>query len=518
MIDILYLITSVINSYCMKEDYLKKVGLGSGTIMAGFVLGAFFQYLIQIVLARSFGPDTYGVFVQALAVTQAAATVSMLGIHRAVPKFVPEYREKENYREINEVLSTSLLITLSTTTVLSVIIYNFSGSISRIFFSDPAITAPLTIFSVTVIPLGLIYLFISFFRGFENARLKVFLDDIVFSGLVLLFALIIVFYQKGIEKVIYGYLVAEIITAVTAYILLKRNFRLKPAINSLKRDSASKLLSFSWPLFMISVFLMANKWAGVWTLGFFRESAEVGIYNASYSLAGSLFLVLSSLNYMFLPTASSLYGKGDVDSVRDLFSNVTRWTAVVSPPLFIGMLIFPSAILQLFFSSSYAQEPVILSIMASGFFYTVITGPSGSLLVAAGLNRQKLVGIASISITLILLSILLIPGMGIIGAALATSGGFIIGHSLLLGLAIRKTGSTPYNRDFIYLILSTAVPLAIVYILKSIYSPEVMESVFLGALFVLIYGFMINRFKVIKPDEKTVVFKTLKSIMDRKRN
>lgn len=499
----------------MGQESLKKVGIGSGFIMAGFVIGAFFQYLIQIVLANSFGPETYGVFVQALAVTQAAATLSMLGIHKGVPRFIPVYRGDGDDDAVGRTLSTSLGITAFTTAFFSLTLYLLSEYIATVVFSDPAIASPLSIFSVTVVPLGLIYLFISFFRGFENAKLKVFLDDIVFSGLVLLFASAVVFFSGSINQVIYGYLVAEMITVIAGYFLLKGKFPLKPRLGDLSKDTAEKLMSFSWPLFLVSIFLMINKWAGVWTLGALSESAQVGVYNASYSLAGVLFLTLNALNYMFLPTASSLYGKGDEEGIRELFSNVTRWIVTASIPIFIGMLIFPSEILRLFFTSSYARQPAILSIMAGGFFYAVLTGPSGSLLVAADRTREKMIGIATVSVTLILLSLLLIPEMGVLGAAIATSGGLVLGHSVLLALAIRKIGSLPYSQDFIRIVPATLIPLAVIYIVKDAIKPGITVSIGLGIAYVLMYLFLIEKFDVVRDEEKTIIREALKSVRNR---
>lgn len=500
------------------DKNLHKVGIGSGLIVIGFALGALFQYAIQIILARYLGTSSYGVFMQALTVAQAFTVISMLGIHRGIPRFISLYEGKDKKNGTAKIISSAFLPFLLSTLLATAVLFLFSKKIALVFFSEPGLIVPLQIFSATIIPLGGIYLIIAFLRGFQNAKLKVAIDDFVLSGLVLIISSSIILMGGSLQEIALGYLSAEIITLGIAFLIFRRKYNFNNFF-SVNRDTLQKLVSFSWPLFVVSILLIINKWAGIWILGYFSDSSQVGLYSASFSIAGMVFITLNAVNYMFLPKVSELYGEGNKTEINYLFSEVTRWILTVSIPIIAGLVIFPEEILELFFGPSYAQNPEVLSILSIGFFVAVGTGPAGSLLVSAGKTRAKMVGIGILSTTLILISIMLVPIYGVLGAAIATTIGYTLGHTGLLIMAKNEFGETPYGRDYFGLIITSLVSTAIIYSIKNIIEASILVSIALGVLFILIYvllGLKIGAFK--KRDInllKTIIDQAVYSVKNR---
>ncbi|MFB6295121.1 MAG: hypothetical protein ABEI97_05145, partial [Candidatus Nanohaloarchaea archaeon] len=78
------------------DDELETIGKGSAAVVFGFVAGSVFQYLLKIVLARGLGPESYGVFVQGLAVAEVVAVASILGLEMGSARFIGYYGGKED--------------------------------------------------------------------------------------------------------------------------------------------------------------------------------------------------------------------------------------------------------------------------------------------------------------------------------------------------------------------------------------------------------------------------------------
>lgn len=199
------------------EDALEKITVGSAVILLGYVTGASLEYLVKVVLARFLGPDSYGVFVQGLAVVQVAAVVALFGLHYSLPRFMSYYRGKGDEGMIRGSIATSVYIVIPSSIVAAVVLYVSAGWLSVTVFSEPALVQPLHVFSLSIVPLALFYLTIAFMRGMQNARYKVYIDDVVLPVTELLLILVFITLGYGIMGAVYAYLLALVVTVAAGF-------------------------------------------------------------------------------------------------------------------------------------------------------------------------------------------------------------------------------------------------------------------------------------------------------------
>jgi len=471
------------------ETALNKIGVGSSIIVFGFAIGAVLQYLMKVVLARFLGPESYGVFVQGLSISAATATIALFGFHMSIPRFMSYYRGKKEESLIENSVVTSFYIVVPFSLLLSALLYFLSGWLSVSVFNEPSLTVPLKFFSLTVLPLSLFYFTIALMRGMQNAKYKILLDDVLFSGTELL--LIAVFLVAGYELsgAIYAYIISLGIVLLACYYLYRKVA--DRGIFSASELVPRKLLSFSWPLFIISVLLLSNKWSDIIMLGWLTESIEVGIYDVAFAIAGILTFLLSSLNYMFMPVVSEMYGKGNLSQIMEVYSTSTRWIVAATLPIVAGMLVFPEEMLETLFGASYMVGATSLSVLALGFFYHIAVGPAGMILLSIGKTKQFMIGTAVITVFDLVLNFLLIPTYGMLGAAIATTLGFVAGNTVYLIFVKRELGGLPYDWGYYKPIFSAFFASAAVYILKIMFSPALVASVMLGVILVAMYIFIL---------------------------
>lgn len=468
-----------------EQDALAKIGIGSTVIVSGFVVGAFLEYLVKVVLARFLGPESYGVFVQGYAVSSAAAILALFGFQQSIPRFMSYYRGKERESMIEKSTATALYMAIPFLLLFSGLIYFSAGWLSFSVFNEPSLVQVLELFSLTILPLGLFYLAIAFMRGMQNAKHKIVIDDLLMPGVELLLVVGFFIAGYGLFGAIYAYVTALAITVVVGYYLCRRIS--DQGLFSSSGFMTRKMLSFSWPLFLISVLLITNKWSDVLMLGWLMESLQVGVYEVSFAVAGVLGFVLSSLNYMFMPVVSELYGKDSISEIRRVYSTSTRWIFMLVLPILAGMLIFPKEILLLLFGSDYTTGAISLSILAVGFFYHVAVGPAGDILLSAGKTARFMAVTAVITGIDLLLNFLLIPRYGMEGAAVATTIGFIVGNTVYLWLIKQELGELPFNSEYLNPIVGIVLASGIIYGTKLVFSPGLLASVLLGAVLTLLY-------------------------------
>jgi O-antigen/teichoic acid export membrane protein len=78
---------------------LKLLVKSSVIVLVGVVLSKIFSYAYRIIIAREFGPETYGLFSLAMMVVGWFTIISLLGINNGIVRFVAYYRGKRRERE-----------------------------------------------------------------------------------------------------------------------------------------------------------------------------------------------------------------------------------------------------------------------------------------------------------------------------------------------------------------------------------------------------------------------------------
>jgi O-antigen/teichoic acid export membrane protein len=481
-----------------KDESLLKIGRETSIIMAGFVLGTFFQYLYKMVLARSLGPSSFGVFTQGLGLVQTAAILSLAGLQLSIPHFMSLYSGKGKKEDIGKIVSLGIYVLIAISLSISAFFYIFSEMIALQIFDEPALVTPLKIFSFTVIPLAGMHFTKALFRGRQDALRKVIVDDFIWSGFIVLFVLISAFLGYGVSGAVGAYFAGTLISVLLGFLLYWRRSSHGFVLKDLP---ARKLAFFSWPLFLISAFMILNRWFDVLMLGWLGQSSQAGIYDISYSLAGYVALLFNSIGFIFMPLISELYGEQKFGEIRRVYRTTTRWLITLTLPLLAGMLIFPEEIIRILFGSQYVSGKIPMMLLSAGFFYKVAKGPSHLVLISAGKTKKLMLGSATIAFFIVVLNLLLIPEYGIVGAAVSTLVAYLVGDTVILLLAVNEINGFPYDSGFLRVLPPITAASSAVLILKQFLTPGLLGSVLMGVLLVSIYFSSLYMFKGVRKED-----------------
>ena len=103
------------------------------------------------------------------------------------------------------------------------------------------------------------------------------------------------------------------------------------------------------------------------------------------------------------------------------------------------LALFAEDLLRLF-GSNYVEAATALRVLVVGQFINATAGSCGVILSMTGHQREVVNGVAGALVVNFALSILLIPGLGIIGAAIAAATGLAVWNAYLAYRAIRLVG------------------------------------------------------------------------------
>ncbi len=193
-------------------------------------------------------------------------------------------------------------------------------------------------------------------------------------------------------------------------------------------------------LAFLSAASILNSQTGVVILGAFDSAEGAGLYAVAQRGALLIAFPLMAVNSALAPTAARLWAVGDVERLQRLVTVSARALLLVSLPLALAFVAFGREILSIAFGPEFGSADSALSILALAQLANAAAGSVGILLIMTGNQRRAAAGITLGAAVNIVLSIVLIPTMGVAGAAIAAAGGLILSNVLLVEIARRTLG------------------------------------------------------------------------------
>jgi O-antigen/teichoic acid export membrane protein len=442
---------------------LFSVGRGTAVLVVSTILLFFFNFVGRVAVAREFSVASWGDFSIGIALTGALSIVALLGLHQAVARMLSYERDPGMRRKV---VRWGLGLTVLGGTVASLTIYLLAGPIASLFLSTSGngagsvavLTETFQLLSVTV-GFYLMSLFLAaIFQGFEDAVPNAWFNQVINPGLFLVFVLLFIVLHLGYVGALLAYVLANGVAfaAIAVY-----TWRKVPALLPRAPEPPGPprgLLNLSVSLWGVSALSFVTAYVDTLILGVFDNRTIVGDYSAAMTLARLLLVGASALTYIFLPVAARLARDRDTDTIRTTYVTATRWILIITVPMFLLFALMPGLSIGAVFGSKYDAGSVALSILVVGSFLSVLVGPANAALAGMGYTRALLVTSLISAVLNVVLSLGLIPTLGMIGASLA----WAVARAMFPGSGIvalwRSDRINPFRR---ILVAPLAVSLAI---------------------------------------------------------
>jgi O-antigen/teichoic acid export membrane protein len=166
---------------------------------------------------------------------------------------------------------------------------------------------------------------------------------------------------------------------------------------------------------------------------------------ARWLIAGSFFS--DALNQGMQPTMAEHLARRDYSRAGHLYQVSTGWTVLVSGPMYLTMAIFPAALLRPF-GHGFHGGALTLSVLAIAAFAGAATGSVTVILLMGGKSSWNLINTSAALGADLIVGILLIPHLGLLGAAISTDIGLLIANLLPVVQVFRLYRMHPFGEGF----------------------------------------------------------------------
>ncbi len=183
--------------------------------------------------------------------------------------------------------------------------------------------------------------------------------------------------------------------------------------------STRQILSDSWPMLLSTIGAYVVTSTGVLIVSAMGTQAEAGQFAIALRIAAVTSLVLTSINSITTPIFARLHSAGEFAELVRFARQTSRLMVLVLVPIIALLAIFGQPILSNVFGSQFEAAYVPLLILLAGQLVNTATGPSDFLMNMTGKQtalRNIIVPAGALSVVL---GVVLVPALGITGAALA---------------------------------------------------------------------------------------------------
>jgi O-antigen/teichoic acid export membrane protein len=417
-----------------RSDATRQHIRGSNLLLFGRLVSLGVNFLVNVLTVRYLAKSDYGAFSYALSIGTTAANVLLLGMPRSVSRYTAIYQERGDYPAMygSLVLTTGLIATFGALAMALGILLR--APLLERFVSDP-LSISLLMILIALAPLqALDSLFQSMLAVFAGPA-AIFFRRFVLAPLLRLASVALVIALGGsVHFLAWAYLGAAVVGVLIYGPMLKRSLTKLGLWQHLSwremRFPFGDILGFGLPLVVADV-LMANRTTIlIVMLESMRGTLAVADYRAFLPIAGLNTIVLQSMKLLLMPVASKLYARDDHASIDELYWQTTIWISVVTFPIFVPCIAMSDTMVLFVCGPEYVAASGVLVALAVGEYFNAAMGLNTYTLQVYGRVRFLVWTTVVATAAGILSGLWLIPGMGALGAALATTLAIVVQNVL----------------------------------------------------------------------------------------
>ena len=402
-----------------------------GLVSLANLLSSLGGVILLPILTKNMPASEYGIWAQVNVTVGLFSVVIVLGLTHSMVRFMAAAKERE---EIQESLYSILLLVAFVGFFVSLLLFYFSGPLAAMLFDgNLAITRilPLLVFFES-----LNALLFNYFRTFQRMKLY---SLFVFISMYLTIALAYYFVTTGwgIYGAIVGLLISKMMIFVIVFALILTRIGLRMPKFLMLREQ----LRFGLPLVPSGLSDWVMNSSDRYVISIFLGTAYVGYYSPGYILGNIILMFINSLGCVLPVVLTKHFDEDRMDAVETILSRTLKYFVALALPAVFGLSILSYPILSVLSTEEIASQGYLITpfVAMSMLLFGVasILGNIIALVKRTDLSAKIWILAAALNLGL---SVLFVPKIGILGAALATlvAFAFVLGSTAYCALRLFK--------------------------------------------------------------------------------
>jgi O-antigen/teichoic acid export membrane protein len=432
-----------------------------GTLnLVGSIVNGLLSFALVVIVTRTLHTVGAGLFFEATSVFVLVGTAAKFGSDTALVRFISQDRANGFTERIRRHIMVGVVPSALLALIAGALLFWFAPELASYFAITPGLQHNPKLVGMIRVLAAFLPVYVTYqnelaaTQGFGSMVPINVVDRFMNSGLQAVAVFIAADLALGRRMIVAAWAAPMVLGLIPLYLWLRRLGK-KAGVRLGRGGSRQRVPGtpgkdfwfFAVPRGVASIFQIGQDRVGILLVGALSTAAGAGVFAAAarWLIAGSVFS--GALNLGIQPTMAEHLARRDYARARRLYQVTTGWVVLVSTPMYLVMSIFP-AILLLPFGPEFQGGSLALTVLAIGAFAGAATGSVTVILLMGGKSSWNLFNTAVALGADVVIGVLLIPHIGLLGAAISTDVAVLIANVLPVIQVYRLYGMHPFGQGF----------------------------------------------------------------------
>jgi O-antigen/teichoic acid export membrane protein len=437
-------------SVAERPGHLRGLARATTLNLVGSGVAALATLALLMILTKGLGQGIAGAFLSAVALFQILSISASLGVETGLVKWISGRQNESSRLAYSELLGVSLTPVLIVSLLATIAAHSFASSIGSFVGGDTLAgeaTALISTMTLFITPAALTYALLGATRGYGTMMPTVMVDrlgrslaQIAGVGIAVLAGA-----SPTVIAVVWGlpYLAEYVVAAHWLHLLQLGDADL-PAQRRGWRQATAEFWGFTLPRAVASIFRATFQWFDVILVAGLASPEDAAVYAVATRLLQLGLLAAFSVGQAVEPRFGKALAADDIKFTRYIYQISTAWLILITWPMYILLALFAVTVLGVFGSGFVAGATAVV-ILSAAVMLGAGVGPVDVLLVMKGKSSWSLWNTAAALGLNLALNFLLIPLLGILGAAISLAASRVVANLLPLRQLNRLAELHPFG-------------------------------------------------------------------------
>lgn len=422
--------------------HLRRVARGGALGLAGSAVSAVAGLALALLVTHAYDPHDAGLVFATIAVFTLLAVATGLGVDAGLVRFLLRLEAEGRRDAMVPTVAWALGPAVGAATVAAVVVGRGADDLAVLLGLGPDGAGLLRVAVVALPCCVLAEVCLAGTRAFGDVRPTVLVDKVGRSGAQTAVAALVVAGGGAPRVLVAAWATVYVASAVVAVLLLVRALRRRPRPAGGARHGTDgtrglgrRFWGFTWPRGVAGLAQIGVQKVDVLLVAALLSPAHAAAYSVATRFVAVGQLANQAVHQVLQPRITAILVHDDLRTLRRVFATTTAWGILLVWPFYLAVGALAPAYLQLF-GSAYAvgETVVVVVVLAGAMLLAVATGPVDTLLLMAGRSDLSMVNAVLALVVDVVLCLLLLPALGLVGAAVA----WAVALATRCGLAVHQ--------------------------------------------------------------------------------
>ena len=399
----------------------EEQGLVASNSVYGFLRSGskfFVSFLISVLLVRFLGPTNYGYYTVVVLYWGFASTIAGLGVNSAVQYAISKYRAQNSGSRLIWVIKHYFILVVISSLIASIVLFSLSGVIASIYHSAEVG------YLIKILAFGLVFYSLSgnftepSLIGFQKVN-NSFMTGVLYDFLRLM-QLVVIYLGFGLIGAIKFYDVVYLVTATVGLFLLYRSINGFPKSARPEKEDLTHFYSYRNFSYIMAIISLSYGPVIALFLGAVSPNiSSVSFYRVGLIMAGMLGLPAAAVGSAFFASITKFFERKQFEGFYRVQHSLIKYSFLLTFPLVTASIISAPKLISYLYKSTFigAETPFIILLIP--VLISSIFGPITQVLSATGKQKYAMYSVITGAVVGIALTVILVPLLYSIGAAIA---------------------------------------------------------------------------------------------------